>query len=108
MLRPAVYLLWRQGRVVYVGQSKCPLVRIYTHRSLARQRRVPWIKLRGIVFDKVQLIPTVMDALDSVEQAWIAHFQPVHNIHHNPKGEVTIPISVIANLPPRIPFERRI
>lgn len=109
LLRPAVYLLSRQGRVVYVGKSKCPLVRIYTHRSLARQKRLPWIKVRGILFDKVEVLPTLVDDLDKVEQYWIKKLQPVHNIHHNESPEPrTVPLSAILNLPKRQPFERRI
>jgi hypothetical protein len=84
LLRPAVYLLFRDGRCVYVGQSKCPLVRVYTHRSMARRRKLPWIKTLGIVFDRFEVVPTRVEDLTRVEAELIAKFSPEHNVRIPP------------------------
>jgi hypothetical protein len=92
VLRQGVYLLYRDGMVVYVGQSKCMLVRIYTHRNLARKRLPAWIPIRGVVFDRVEVIPCHPDRIDALERGLIALHTPIYNRAHNPEP-VRIPIA---------------
>lgn len=103
LLRPAVYALLVRGRVVYVGQSKCPLVRIYTHRSMAGRRAPAWLRSRGIVFDGVKLLPTRVEDLDRVEQELIAYYKPKFNVHDKPKVDVWALIAA-----PKFKMERRV
>ena len=84
LLRSGVYLLYCGDKVVYVGQSKCPLVRIYTHRSLARKRVPSWLRITGITFDRATVIPCHPDRIDALERGLIAFHRPRHNITHNP------------------------
>ena len=90
VLKPAIYLLWRNGKVVYVGQSRCPLIRLATHRSLAGRRPLPWMKSVGIKFDQVSILPTALDDLDLVEKHWIKFFAPIHNKRHVPPRKLKL------------------
>lgn len=92
ILRQGVYLLSRDGAVVYVGQSKCMLVRIYTHRQLARKKVPHWLPIRGVVFDTVEVIPCHPDRIDDLERGLIALHTPIYNRAHNPEP-VRIPIA---------------
>lgn len=83
VLHCGVYLLLCKGRVVYVGKSKVPLTRIYSHRNLARGRQVPWLRTQGIVYDTVHVMPVHPDRLDEVEQALIMELAPRYNVTHN-------------------------
>ena len=99
ILRQGVYLLSREGRVVYVGQSKCMLARIYAHRNLARKRVPSWLPIRGVVFDTVEVIPCHPDRIDALERGLIDLYRPVCNRTHNltpPQG----PADVITHLLP--------
>jgi hypothetical protein len=102
-LRSGVYLLSRDGVVVYVGQSKCPLVRIYTHRSLARKRVPGWLKVRGVVFDTAEVIPCHPDRINALEQGLIEFYKPVYNKTHNPEP-VEFPIPILKPSPPATTF----
>lgn len=79
-----VYILYHQGAVVYVGQSKCPLSRIAAHRSLAKRRGPSWLPILGITFDRAEIVPSHPDRIDEMERALIAFHRPRHNIRHNP------------------------
>ena len=94
MLRQGVYLLYRDGVVVYVGQSKCMLVRIYTHRSFARRRVPAWMPIRGVVFDRVEVIPCHPDRVDALERGLIELYKPVCNKQHNPEP-VAFPVPIL-------------
>lgn len=83
-LRGGVYVLLSHGTVVYVGKSKAMLVRIYSHRALARKRAPAWLKVRGVVFDQVLVQPCHPDRVDDLEQALIRRHSPRYNIQHNP------------------------
>ena len=101
ILRQGVYLLSRDGVVVYVGQSKCMLVRIYTHRSLANRKVPRWLPLRGVRFDSVQVIPCHPDRIDALERGLIEIYKPVYNKTHNPEPvEHPVPILYIKPSPP--------
>lgn len=60
-----VYFLINDGEIVYVGQSKLGLSRVYQHRDK--------------VFDGVYYIPVKADMLDTVENYYILKFKPKYN-----------------------------
>lgn len=110
-LRPGVYALYYRGTCVYVGQSKCMLTRIYSHKS--RGDRPSWHPIRSIVFDSARIYPVAEpSARSALEAALIRRHQPRCNIHHQPKGALSAPLSLVVNgtpirLSPK-PFERRV
>lgn len=65
---PGVYFLCQNNKVVYVGQSTNPSVRIVQHQADKK-------------FDRVFLIPT--NDLDNVEYEYIKKLKPKYNITHN-------------------------
>ena len=83
MLRPAVYILSHEDEVVYVGKSKCPLVRIYAHRLRSKLTNIE-SEDRSFIFDSIHLIPAHIDALNALEQRLIRELRPRHNIRHKP------------------------
>ena len=85
VLRQGVYLLSREGRIVYVGQSRCMLARIAAHRSLARRKVPSWLPIRGVVFDSVAVIPCHPDRIDALERTLIELHKPVSNRALNPE-----------------------
>ena len=112
LLRSGVYILSWRGRVVYVGQAKELLTRIYTHRCLRRQqiagrKMTEKTRLRPIMFDKVEVIPLALSDLGRVERELIAKYRPEYNTAHLPKLSLE---SIIGNRfkPQQIKFERRI
>lgn len=84
ILRQGVYVLSREGRVVYVGQSKCMLARIAAHRSLARKHVPMWLPIRGVIFDHAEVIPCHPDRIDALERGLIELYRPTGNRQHNP------------------------
>lgn len=98
MLRMGVYLLSRDGVVVYVGQSKCPLARIAAHRSLARRRVPAWLPLKGVIFDKVEVISCHPDRINALERGLIELYKPVYNKAHNPEP-VKYPVPLLKPRP---------
>ena len=91
MLGMGVYVLSAKGTVVYVGQSKCMLARVYAHRNLARRTQPAWLPIKGIVFDKIEVIPCHPDRINALEQGLIAFYRPKHNIKHNPDTDLPKP-----------------
>lgn len=83
VLAQGIYALLRHGVVVYIGQSKCPLIRIATHRNQWGRKSVPWITARGLLFDEVHVMPCHPDRIDEVEQELIRRYRPRYNIQHN-------------------------
>lgn len=100
ILRQGVYLLSRENVVVYVGQSKCMLVRIYTHRALSNKRAPAWMQTRGIRFDKAEVIPCHPDRIDALERGLIEFYQPVYNKTYNP-CPVPLPVPALYLHKPR-------
>ena len=95
ILRQGVYALSYRGTVVYVGQSKNMLVRVYTHKNVRKGNAPKWIKeaVPGPLFDEVHVIPCHPDRIDALEQQMIDRYKPRYNIRHktsNPIGPVTI------------------
>ena len=65
---PAVYFLWDDGVLVYVGQSKTLKWRIETHLTEGKK-----------VFDSVSFIPCTIDRLMEIEGHFIQKFAPKYN-----------------------------
>lgn len=89
LLHCAVYALLRRGEVVYVGQSKKPLTRIYTHAH-ARGRPDPWQGAKtqrkiGFKFDGIWVRPCMLRELEELEVQMIKKYQPRYNIKGMPK-----------------------
>jgi len=81
MLRPGVYALLREGVVVYIGQSKQPLSRVYSHKSLWGRKRTPgWLPIKGILFDEVHVLSCKVEDLDRLERALIDLYKPKYNV----------------------------
>lgn len=81
MLRPCVYALLHHGRVVYIGQSKKPLTRVYAHRSLWGRKKPRFItnSAKGILFDEVWLKPCRVEDLERIEGDLILKYKPIYN-----------------------------
>ncbi len=83
-----VYLLLREGRVVYVGQSVNLFSRVAVHWrvKLGARRGLP-MKDRwqppAIDFDEVRFKRCAKDALDKEEFALIQRYLPQHNVRLN-------------------------
>ena len=92
ILRSGVYALVYRREVVYVGQSKNMLVRIYSHRNAwgdkrrGANRQMPsWCPVKGILFDEIFVLPCATDKLNDLEREMIARYRPWHNIKLVPK-----------------------
>lgn len=108
-LLPGVYALVRNGVVVYVGQSKRPLLRISAHKSNWGRKALPaWMptSLRGVLFDEVHILPCRVEDLDRVEAAMIELYKPRYNIRI--KSTQPVEITPLFLRPSALKFERRI
>lgn len=118
-LRCGVYALVYQGVVVYVGQSKCMLTRIYSHRNARRSKDLPkWFPIKGIQFDEIHVRPCHPDRIDALERELINLYKPRHNTQLKTTlpigkpfnivvGEITIPVNAGGH--PYLPrIERRV
>jgi len=66
---PAIYFLWLEGRIVYIGQSINVRGRILQHLATS-----PHIK-----FDRVSYKPYNRSKLDAKEKKFILKYMPIHN-----------------------------
>jgi excinuclease UvrABC nuclease subunit len=105
LLDSGIYVLLDRGRVVYVGQSKLMLRRMYEH-ALAKG------KLRGRIrfrFDEVFVRPCPIHELDKLEAELIAQYAPKHNLQ--PKAGAPMPDvireMIAAVQPTELGFSRR-
>ena len=64
--QPGVYFLCKEDAVVYVGQSVCPSSRVGTHAGRYSDKD----------FDRIYLLPCPESDLNSMEGAFIRHFNP--------------------------------
>lgn len=80
-LKCGVYALCQSGVVVYVGKSKCMLVRIYSHRNAkSKKGSLPsWFPVKGIAFDEVHVQPCHPDRVDALEYDLINRYKPKFN-----------------------------
>ena len=67
VLRSGVYVLRLRGRVVFVGQGKVVLAKVYAHRAQRRGSPAPaWLPARPIEFDEVFIKTCRVDQLDAL------------------------------------------
>lgn len=119
ILKSGVYALLKNGVVIYIGQSKGMISRIYTHKTAwgAKSRGKPspdWMPTKGILFDEVWVRPCSLDVLDELEREMIDLYKPKFNTRLKPPGPIkaltTLTIrnfAVALNRKPE-PFERRV
>jgi excinuclease UvrABC nuclease subunit len=79
ILRCGVYALGHKGVIVYIGKSKTMLGRIYTHRAQWGRKSVPWLNVKGMVFDAVHICPCHPDKVDQLEYDMIDLYKPKFN-----------------------------
>lgn len=118
ILKSGVYALLKNGVVIYVGQSKGMLNRIYTHKSMWGQKargKVPdWMPTKGILFDEVWVRPCSLDVIDELEREMIDIYKPKFNIKLKQSGHIkalttlTIRDCVVSLNRKAEPFERRV
>jgi|SRR5271154_451708 len=100
-----VYALVYRGTVVYVGKSKEPLSRIYSHKNAWKRYRKglrPSLNsnAKAIHFDDVWLLNCAVDDMDRIEKELIGTYAPKYNVHHN-RGKETFDIkALVATLVP--------
>lgn len=97
LLRPAVYALYYKGELVYIGQSKQLLTRLYQHKNnYLRSRRdkpvQPHTSAKAIHFDAVKAIPVERGLLDRVERELIDKFKPRYNVQHSGRTKTKEPL----------------
>lgn len=118
MLHCAVYALLQNGRVVYVGQSKLPIKRIYSHANV-RGKMEPWRdeytrRKVGFKFDGIWLMPCMLRDLDRLEAEQIEKWQPKHNTRgRKPNTPLDLSsliaaVSVKVGPPVEAPIRRRV
>lgn len=92
-LRCGVYALAMKGKVIYVGKSKCMLVRIYSHRNAKSKRgSLPsWFPIKGIAFDEVHVRVCHPDSLDKLEFDMINLYKPRLNTNLKNNLAINIP-----------------
>jgi hypothetical protein len=96
MLKCGVYALGYQGKIIYVGQSKCMLVRVYSHRNArSKKGRLPsWYPVKGIVYDEIHIMPVHPDRVDAVEREMINRYKPKYNTQIKNRLPVDVPINL--------------
>jgi GIY-YIG catalytic domain len=90
MMHCLVYALLRRGKVVYVGQSKTPLRRLYEHMKTQGKAKDPLYGTsvyKGMVFDAIWIRPCMLAELSKIEMAAIAKHQPKYNV----AGKLKVP-----------------
>lgn len=117
VLKSGVYALVHLGRVVYIGKSKTMLARIYTHRAQWGRKAMPWLPVKGILFDEVFIRPCPLDRIDSLEYDMINLYKPKYNVQlkHTGRSNAQVELkykdlTLILNKPPEptVKIERRI
>lgn len=94
VLRSGVYALVHKGVVIYVGKSKTMLARIYTHRAQWGKKSMPWLPVKGILFDEVFVRPCAPAVIDELEYDMINLYKPKHNIQLKHFGKSLAPITL--------------
>jgi len=81
ILRSGIYALVWHGRVVYIGQSKKMLQRIYAHKNLVGKPKSLFTSARGVRFDDVFICPCPIEKLDELEKEMINLYKPQYNVN---------------------------
>jgi excinuclease UvrABC nuclease subunit len=83
LLTVAVYALVSKGKVVYIGQSAMPLVRIFQHKLKAGERIYRRTHGRGVerfAFDQIYIRTCTPRQVNELEKEMIVKHQPKYNI----------------------------
>lgn len=84
ILRPGVFLLWRNSRVVYVGKARCLLAALANHAIRNSQHNLPsWFPLPLIHFDRIEIIPCDVERASLLLPALVELHSPIHNRKRN-------------------------
>lgn len=89
ILGPGIYALCFCDEVVYIGQAKRMLARIYTHRNLCERKRSgkkleTYLKVKIVTFSKVYIRPCAYEDMDRIEKEMILKYRPKYNTNHMP------------------------
>lgn len=120
LLGPGVYVLTRFGRVVYVGQSRKLLTRLYSHKNVLERhlKGKPLLRRWGqklpqvIHFDAVWIRPCKIEELAALEAHYISRWLPQYN-RAVPKGAklaidlAELGLAPVASLVPAQPVIKR-
>jgi len=83
LLHCAVYVLVRRGTVVYIGQSRLPIQRLYSHihyRGRIKPMQAPYRSHKvGFQFDEIWIRPCMLGEVDGIERDMIRKYKPKHN-----------------------------
>lgn len=101
MLRPGVYVLLHRGAIVYIGQSKLMLTRVYSHRAAWGRKRTK-AQPRGVIFDEVQVLPCRLEQMDELEAVLIAKYKPRYNTQYNNGLPPDLEVLISGLLPPQV------
>jgi hypothetical protein len=107
LLHCGCYALLKKGEVIYVGKSKKPMVRLYTHFS--NRGKVlgqnmwggysgPTLNDRGVNFDGVWFWPCMLGQLGTIEMYLIRKYMPKYNQVGKPGPVLPIPDDIRAIL----------
>lgn len=88
LLGPGVYILERDGVVVFVAWAKNVLDRLNDHRKLADQSMPSWFPVKGIVYDRAHFRRCASDIGDRIVSDLIAQYDPPLN---RPNAHATLP-----------------
>lgn len=97
VLKSGVYALVHHGVIVYIGKSKTMIARIYTHRAQWGKKSMPWLPVKGILFDEVFVRPCPLHLLDSLEYDMINLYKPKFNTQLKHFGKSTAPVELVIN-----------
>jgi len=89
LMHCGVYALLRGKEVIYIGKSRKPLIRLYTHfrnrgRLLGKGITGPNVNGKGISFDGVWFLPCMLGQMDTLENYMIRKYMPQHNVKGKP------------------------
>jgi hypothetical protein len=95
VLKSGIYILCAKGKVVYVGQSKCMLVRAYSHRNTRNNKSLPKaVQAKGIAYDEIHIRPCHPDQIDALEIELINKYKPVFNTQRKTSLPVGSPFTL--------------
>lgn len=111
VLHCGVYALVQGEEVVYVGKSKAPLMRIYSHAN-AQGKLGPWRagykhRKTGFRFDGIWFRPCMLRELDALEVEMIQKYRPRHNVKDKPTVSLEELLTGLVPMLPAAPEPRQ-
>lgn len=107
LLHCGCYALLKKGEVLYVGKSKKPIIRLYTHfsnrgkvlgKNLWGGYRGPVANDKGVNFDGVWFWPCMLGQMSIIENHLIRKYMPKYNVQGKPGPVMPIPDDIKALL----------